>query len=171
MPMQVGGQIAQAGDIHFFWLQRLAQCTFQPEHGIHEHLAVCSGQVGEFLDMFVPDHTAKSRVGRAVGARNAHDAPLLSTNNQFTAVPVAEFAARRRHASVPTRKYRCMKRRLFPQVGVARRCRRPCYVASLRLAQRKNPSVSFAPQFPCRDTRKLAARSVWSAWCRRTAPP
>ena len=50
-----------------------------------------------------------------------------------------------------TQKYRNMKRRtpgvfpsrhLFPHGCVARRCHRPCYVASSRLALRKNPSVS-----------------------------
>ena len=56
-------------------------------------------------------------------------------------------------ASVPTQKYRCMKRRLFPHGGVARRCLSQSYVASSRLALRKNPSVSFVPLFLCRDTK------------------
>ncbi|WP_296755848.1 hypothetical protein, partial [Thiobacillus sp.] len=66
--------------------------------------------------------------------------------------------------SVVTQKYRNMKRRLFPHGGVARRCHRVDYVAhpqgvgrgckadksatttlSLRLALRKNPSVSLRP--------------------------
>jgi hypothetical protein len=46
-----------------------------------------------------------------------------------------------------------MKRRLFPHSGVARRCHRAGYVASSRLALRKNPSVSFVPLFPVRNTR------------------
>ena len=55
-------------------------------------------------------------------------------------------------ASVSTQKYRYIKLRLFPHGSVARRCHRQSYVASSRLAMRKNPSVLFAPLFLCRDT-------------------
>ncbi len=62
--------------------------------------------------------------------------------------------------SVVTQKYRYMKRRLFPHGGVARRCHSPGYVASSRLALRKNPSASFAPLFLSRDTSATSAAKV-----------
>ncbi|MDP1644849.1 MAG: hypothetical protein Q8L71_05025 [Thiobacillus sp.] len=49
-------------------------------------------------------------------------------------------------------KYRNIKQRLFPHGGVARRCHIPDYVASSRLALRKNPSILFAPLFLIYDT-------------------
>ena len=62
-----------------------------------------------------------------------------------------EQGSRGRKTNAVAQKYRNMKRRtprvlpsgrLFPHGCVARRCHRPCYVASSRLALRKNPSVS-----------------------------
>jgi hypothetical protein len=49
-------------------------------------------------------------------------------------------------------KYPNIKRRLFPHGGVARRCHSLGYVASSRLALRKNPSVSFVLLFLIHDT-------------------
>ena len=40
----------------------------------------------------------------------------------------------------------------FPHGGVARRCHSPCYVASSRLALRKNPSVLFVTLFTTQTT-------------------
>jgi hypothetical protein len=51
-----------------------------------------------------------------------------------------------------------MKRRLFPHGGVARRCHRARYVASSRLALRKNPSALFVPLFLIHDTSMGAFR-------------
>jgi hypothetical protein len=55
-------------------------------------------------------------------------------------------------------KYRDIKRRLFPHDGVARRCHRPNYVASSRLALRKNPSVLFVSLFLIHNTAVLTPR-------------
>ncbi|MFZ3260851.1 MAG: hypothetical protein WA135_08270, partial [Thiobacillus sp.] len=42
--------------------------------------------------------------------------------------------------------------------GVARRCHSPGYVASSRLALRKNPSVLFVPLFLIHDTSSPAIK-------------
>ncbi|MBU1396810.1 MAG: hypothetical protein KKE84_11840, partial [Gammaproteobacteria bacterium] len=54
-------------------------------------------------------------------------------------------------------KYWNMKRRLFPHGVVARRCHRASYVASSRLALRKNPSVSLVPLFRKQTTSGMEA--------------
>ena len=55
-------------------------------------------------------------------------------------------------ASSPFRQNSYIKRRLFPHGSVARRCHRPCYGTSSRLAMRKNPSVLFVTVLVKRTT-------------------
>ena len=54
--------------------------------------------------------------------------------------------------SSPFHQNRYIKPRLFPHGSVARRCHRPSYAASSRLAKRKNPSVLFVTVLMKRTT-------------------
>jgi hypothetical protein len=69
--------------------------------------------------------------------------------------------------SAVNQKYRNIKRRLFPHGGVARRCHSPSYVASSRLALRKNPSVLFVPLFLIHDAGAATPQTRFLAATRR----
>ena len=91
--MKVLGNIAKTGEIHFLRSQLLSQYLLQCKYRVHEALPIGFAQVGEFLDMFVPDYAAKSAIGSTIGSRHPHDAPFFSTHNQFAAVAVAKLTS------------------------------------------------------------------------------
>ena len=93
MPMQMGREIAKAGDIHLFRSQCLSQGGLQREYGFHKALPVVSAEVGEFSDMLVPDDAAIAWIGFPVGTLHPDHAPLFATNNQLTTVTVAKLAS------------------------------------------------------------------------------
>ena len=93
MPVQMGREIAKAGDIHFFRSQCLSQGGLQREYGFHEALPVVSAEVGEFSDVLVPDDAAIAWIGFPVGTLHPDHAPLFATNNQLTTVTVAKLAS------------------------------------------------------------------------------
>lgn len=93
MPMQMGREIAQAGNIHLFRLQRLSQGGLQREYGFHEVLSVFGAKIGEFPHVRVPDHAAVARIGFPVSIHHPDHAPLFATNNQLTTVTVAKLAS------------------------------------------------------------------------------
>lgn len=91
--MQVLGNIAETGEIHFLRSQLLSHHRLQREYRVHEGVAVGFAQVSEFLDVLVPDNAAKSAIGSTIGSRHPHDAPFFSAHNQFAAVAVAKFTS------------------------------------------------------------------------------
>lgn len=92
-------QIAEAGDIHFLWLQSLSQRSFQREYRIHKNFPVSVGKIGKLFYVLVPDDATKARIGRTISARHPYHPPFVTPNNQFAAVTIAEFARVRLHAS------------------------------------------------------------------------
>ena len=92
MPVQMGREIAKAGDIHLFRSQCLSQGGLQREYGFHKALPVVGAEVGEFSDVLVPDHAAVAGIGFPVGTLHPDHAPLFATNNQLTTVTIAKLA-------------------------------------------------------------------------------
>ena len=75
------------------------------------------------------------------------EADALATLTSFSAIIAGSTT------SVVNQKYRNMKRRLFSPCGVAAPCNTYSIAAGLRLAGRKNASVSFVPISLGRDTK------------------
>ena len=91
--MKVLGNIAETGEIHFLRSQLLSQYLLQRKYRVHEDLTVGFAQVGEFLDVLVPDNPAKTAIGSTISSRHPHDAPFFPTHYQFAAVAVAKLTS------------------------------------------------------------------------------
>lgn len=76
MPMQVGHQIAQAGEIDFIRRQLLAQSAFNRLHNTHQMAGFTFCQVAHFCYMGLPDDTAKTGECHAFVTRYPHDAAV-----------------------------------------------------------------------------------------------
>jgi len=73
MPMQVRGEIAQAGKIDLVRIHCLAYRCFDSKYSRHQVCSLGDGQVGHFLDMLPPDHPAETGI---IGIFN-HDHPAV----------------------------------------------------------------------------------------------
>ena len=82
-------QITEAGNIHFFGLQRRAQCRLKREYRCHKRLSVIIGQIRELFDMRIPDDAAKTGIGDAIVTLHAHHAKFFAAKNYLAAVTIA----------------------------------------------------------------------------------
>ena len=92
--MQMRGEIAEAGQIHFFRCEACPQRGFYFENRIHEFSAINRRKIGHFLDMRVPDHATEPAKSVSFSTLDPHHPPFVGAKNQRAAVGVAQLAGR-----------------------------------------------------------------------------
>src|SRR5262245_8039684 len=89
MPVQMGGHVAQAGEVDLVRSHQLAQCRLDRQYDAQEVRALARRQIGHFLDVGIPDDPAEPGIA---GLRDQHDATARIAPQDLATGALTQFA-------------------------------------------------------------------------------